>query len=189
MRVRPEGPTCMNRDNLNDNNLRFISFCFRSRFYHEHNLKLAHLLIQAKNCSLVEAAKALKVSRTLFYTKIFPDNQAFLSKTVTISGWGNGRSERRIKLSDETLAFSEQIQEFVEFSLGATECQRLKNEAIKILKNAPQQKNPEEQLTASVKTLQRIIQKEPKNYPRRLNTQAGLRKMKSEDLDKMVRGK
>lgn len=115
---------------------KFMSFFSRARFHHECNLKLAYLLINLKTCALLEAASVLNISRTLFYTRIFPDNPAFLCKKVSVSGWSHGGQENRIKMSNETLAFSQLIIEFAEYHLGDGECQRLKLAADEIKKGS-----------------------------------------------------
>lgn len=131
-----ERASCYNNitSSWEDEFFRFASFILRSRFNNDHNLKLAYLLIHAQNVSLAEAAIILKISRALFYTKILPENPAFVSAKRPISGWGNGGQERRIKLSKEALEFSKFIAKLAEYHLGENECQRLRIEASKVRK-------------------------------------------------------
>jgi len=116
--------------------LEFASFILRARFNNENNLKLAYLLTFSKNISIAEAAIILNVSRTLFYTKILPENPAFESAVRSVSGWGHGGKERRIKLTEEAAKYTVLIQQLAEVHLGERECKRLREAAQKVKRRA-----------------------------------------------------
>lgn len=167
--------------------LDFSSFILKSRFNNDHNLRLAYLLIHGQRISLSNASRVLKISRTLFYNQILPENPAFLSKRRTIKKWAAGGSERIIILSDEANKHIGLIEALGLLHLGVNECQRLKIEATKARRGIlKEQEHAEKKLKMSLETLRCIRMEKPYDYEDKLRIHAKMRDLEVDELDGMV---
>jgi hypothetical protein len=130
-----EESSCYNNITYNINEvLRFSSFILLSRFYHEHNLRLAYLLSYSQWASLTQASAALGVTKTIFHTQILPDNPSILSEKRPIAGWGRGGKEKIMILSSEAKELVTLIRALVLSMLGEAACQKLRIAAENIRK-------------------------------------------------------
>jgi hypothetical protein len=142
--------------------IEFTSFCLKSRFNNNYNLSLAYLLIYAQSARIRDVARILGVSRSLFYSKILPENPCFISEKLPVPGWGCGGRERWIRLSREALEYQQAIKALALLHLGENECQRLRIEAARIRRESLRAQRRRDEMFA---TAVRVCRRDPSFIP------------------------